>query len=363
MRKFPQLSPNCFNIRAALGKVTASSILISAALVSHAVPQAAAPQPISSALAAVELPVAQPSNEDLTTLSLAGKPLTATEPFLVQRDENPNFTREFFRMNWRSSDPIDVYVIRPLHVARPPVTIFLYGFPTDTDRFRNDEFCKLVTSRGYAAVGFVSALTGERFHGRGLDEWFVSDLPEALVTSVHDVQMILKYLETRKDLDTSRVGMFGQGSGGSIAILTASVEPRLKRIELMDPWGDWPHWLADSKLILDEERPRLNTKAFIESVAHLDPVDFLPKLNPASVHLQDVLYDQDTPSPARLKIENAMPHGAAVATYATPAEFQAVAANGSRLLEWIQPEADSAVPKSALEHAPMTTNAAASSIN
>ena len=70
----------------------------------------------------------------------------------------------------------------------------------------------------------VSALTGQRFHGRGLTEWFVSDLPFALVATVHDVQMVLNYLETRKDLDASTAGIFGQGSGGTIAALKASVE-------------------------------------------------------------------------------------------------------------------------------------------
>ncbi len=363
MLMFHHLSANRFRIPAALRKAATFAVLVVTALASHAAPQSPAPQPIPSALASSQLPVSPASDEDLSALSLIARPLTAIEPFLVQRDDNPSFIREFFRMDWRSGDPIDVYVIRPAHASRPPVTIFLYGFPSDTDRFRNDDFCKLVTSRGYAAVGFVSALTGPRFHGRGLDEWFVSDLPEALVTSVHDVQMLLNYVDSRKDLDATRVGMLGQGSGGTIAVLAASVDPRLKRIDLMDPWGDWPHWLADSRLILDEERPRLTSNPFVQSVALLDPVNYLPKLDPAAVHLQDVLYDQDTPVAAKKKIEAAMPHGATVVTYATPEEFQAVASNGNRLLEWLQPGTDLMTPKSALENLPGTNNAATSPIN
>src|ERR1022692_4628664 len=76
--------------------------------------------------------------------------------------------------------------------------------------------------------GFVSALTGQRYHDRPMKEWFVSELPEALGSSVHDVQMILNYLADRNDLDMTRVGMYGQGSGGTIAILAASADPRLK---------------------------------------------------------------------------------------------------------------------------------------
>src|ERR1035441_1223230 len=49
----------------------------------------------------------------------------------------------------------------------------------------------------------------------------------SLALTVHDVQMVLNYLETRGDLDMSRVGMFGQGSGGAIAVLAAAADSRI----------------------------------------------------------------------------------------------------------------------------------------
>ena len=73
-------------------------------------------------------------------------------------------------------------------------------------------------------------MDGHRYHDRPMRQWFVSELQEAVVKSVHDVQMILNYLSTRGDLDLNRIGMFGQGSGGTIAILVASVDPRIKAI-------------------------------------------------------------------------------------------------------------------------------------
>lgn len=276
--------------------------------------------------------------EDLTRLSLGDSRLSLPAPFLVQRDEEAEFTRELFRVEWRGGDPIDLYVIRPAHSVKPPVTIFLYGFPSETDRFRDDAYCRMVTRRGYAAVGFVSALTGQRFHGRGLTDWFVGELPLALVASVHDVQMAMLYIGNRNDLDGSRVGMFGQGSGGSIAVLAASVEPKLKRIDLIDPWGNWPDWMAGSTMILDEERPKLTSKEFLASVARFDPVLFLPGLDPSRVQLVDVAYDRDTPAAAKSAMEAAMPRGAGILRYATPAEFQAGVGGGETLLKWLQPE-------------------------
>jgi pimeloyl-ACP methyl ester carboxylesterase len=275
--------------------------------------------------------------ENLAKLDLGQHKPPAPEPFLLQRDEEPEFTRELFRVEWRTGDPIDLYVIRPAHAVKPPVTIFLYGFPSETDRFRDNTYCRMVTQRGYAAVGFVSALTGQRFHGRGLTEWFVSDLPFALVASVHDVQMVLNYLETRKDLDASSVGIFGQGSGGTIAVLAATVEPRLKKIDLIDPWGDWPVWLAGSSMILDDERPKLTTKEFMDSLAALDPVRYLPAMDSSRFQLLDVAYDRDTPAEAKKAIESAMPRSSSILRYATPAYFQAGVAGGDKLLNWLQP--------------------------
>src|ERR1700734_1539970 len=134
-------------------------------------------------------------------------------------------------------DPIDLYIIRPKGIAKAPLILYLYSYPSETDRFRNNEYCARLTKDGFAAIGFVSALTGQRYANRPMKEWFVSELQESLGSSVHDVQMILNYLSTRDDLDMSRVGMFGVGSGGTIAILAAAVDPRIKAIDVIDPWG------------------------------------------------------------------------------------------------------------------------------
>jgi hypothetical protein len=43
-----------------------------------------------------------------------------------------------------------------------------------------------MASRG----GFVSALTGHRYHDRPMKEWFLSELQECLAVA-HDVQLVL----------------------------------------------------------------------------------------------------------------------------------------------------------------------------
>src|SRR5215469_8190954 len=183
---------------------------------------------------------------------LSSRPELVADP--SGKGETKTFIRELLRVQWRPNDPIDLYVIRPRGAKKPPVVLYLYGFPSDTDRFKDDRYCERVTRGGAAAVGFVSALTGHRNERRSPKEWFVSELPEAVATTVHDVQMILNYLDSRGDLDMSRVGMLGQGSGGAIAILAAAADSRLRALDLLDPWGDWPDWLATASIVPAEER-------------------------------------------------------------------------------------------------------------
>jgi dienelactone hydrolase len=209
-------------------------------------------------------------------------------------------------------DPIDLYVIRPEHVERPPVVLYLFSYPSETDRFKNDAFCRRFTENGYAAVGFVSALTGHRYTFRPMRQWFISELQESLVTTVHDVQMILNYLTTRGDLDMNRAGMFGIGSGATIAILAASADPRIKAAQALDPWGDWSDWLAHSAMIPDSERPAYLKPEFQKRVAFLDPVQVLPKLKGRRVCIEDIMDDPFTPATSKQRIESAAPPSAKI---------------------------------------------------
>ncbi|MBV9573353.1 MAG: alpha/beta hydrolase, partial [Acidobacteriales bacterium] len=203
-------------------------------------------------------------SENPTTPSLEGSTLELADPLIGETDQTAQFTREFMQVQWRPEDPIDLYVIKPVGVKNPPVVLYLYSYPSDATIFRNDNFCRRLTERGFAAIGFVSALNGQRYHDVPLKQWFVSQLPTALSYSAHDVQMILNYLTSRHDLDMDRVGMFADGSGATIAILAASVDDRIKALDLLDPWGDWPDWMAKSTIVPEKERADYLQPAFLQ---------------------------------------------------------------------------------------------------
>jgi pimeloyl-ACP methyl ester carboxylesterase len=293
-------------------------------------------------------------------LPLAGNSVHALPPLVGEKDTLPMFTRELLSVQWRPGDPIDLYIIRPKGAVKPPVVLFLYGYPSDTDKFRNDAWCQNVVKHGFAAVGFVSALTGHRYHDRPMKEWFVSELQESLGTSVHDVQMVLNYLATRDDLDIGHVGIFGQGSGGTIAILSVAVDPRIKAVDVMDPWGDWSDWLAKSPQIPENERANYLKPEFLAKVVLLDPVQWIPQLEGRPFRLQENLFNQAVPESVRKQIETAASGTAQIVEYHDVKEYgEKVSANG-KMLEWMQSQLQDAsqtiTPKEFLEKAVATEN-------
>ena len=276
------------------------------------------------------------SAEHWDVLSLAGNNLQLFPPVMGEKDTLPSFTRELLSVQWRSADPIDLYIIRPKNVVKPPVILFLYSYPSDTDKFRNDAWCQNVVNHGFAAVGFVSALTGHRYHDRPMKEWFVSELQESLASSVHDVQMVVNYLATRNDVDMNRIGIFGQGSGGTIAMLSVAVDTRIKVVDVMDPWGDWPEWLAKSPQVPEDERATYLKPGFLAKVVPIDPIRWMPQLKGRPFRLQENLFNQAMPESVRKQIEIAASGTAQIVEYHDIKEYgEKVSVNG-KMLDWIQ---------------------------
>jgi len=259
----------------------------------------------------------KPAKEDWTRLLLDRSALPLQVPYLADTGEikEGGFIRERFTVNWRKGDPFDLYVIRPVGVKKPPVIIYLYSFPDDTDLIKTNRWAENATSGGYAAVAFVSALTGHRLRYRDSKESLVAEMPEALAESTHDVQLILDFLNTRGDLDTSRIGMFGAGSGASIAILASAVDPRIHAVDLLAPWGDWSAWFANSKIIDEKLRPDFLKPDYLAQLSTLDPVVWLPKMKATAVRLQDIRKNKSMPDENQEKLEAAAPDFALVNAY------------------------------------------------
>jgi hypothetical protein len=276
--------------------------------------------------------------EDWTSPALSSSHLRPVPPLVGFIDDtHSGYTVELLQVQWRWGDPLDLYVMKPKGVKKPPVILHLYGYPADTDAFKNEIFQNALTKDGFAAVGFVSSLTGHRYHDRPMKEWFLSELQESLATSAHDVQMVLNYLAARGDLDMSRVGMFGQGSGASIAILASAADSRIKVLDVLDPWDDWPTWMATSPFVPEDERAEYVKPEFLKKAAALEPLEWLPKIQTNKFRLQQNIFETDTPKVAKEKLRSAVPAGATVVLYKTLPEFNKAFPNSTNL-GWIQHE-------------------------
>lgn len=283
---------------------------------------------------------AKPENneyhEDFSSLSLKNSRFFPLAPALGQVDDAPQnpFIRERWQLMWRPSDPIDVFVCKPRGVSKPPVVLYLYTYPGNTDRFKMDEWCGTTTANGFAAVGFLSAYTGDRLDMRSPTASFFTDFQESIGASVHDVQLILDYLTTRGDLDMDSVGMYGQGSGGAIAILASAVDPRIKAIDVLTPWADWPHFFQQTRYVPMDQRAKFSSPDFLAKIARLEPLTWLPKVQAKSVRIQDVRESGPMPEESQQRVEAAAPERAVINEYGDPAALVPHASGGG-LFVWL----------------------------
>ena len=283
--------------------------------------------------------------EDWSEITLNKSELTMKPPTPGELDDLPKYTRERWQVQWRDMDPIDLYIIKPKGIEKPPVILYLYSEEVASKQpFINDGWCQRVTSGGFAAVAFVPALTEDRFQMRPMKQTFFSELPEALATTTHDVQMVLNYLEERKDMDLGRVGIFGTGSGAGVAVLAAAADSRIKALDLIDPWSDWPDWLKASSLVSPLEKDSYLRPQFLARVAPLDPVRWLPKLSSDQVRIQfidELMVRQKASMDA---LEHAAPKSVTVLHFATQAQHKQSTAGG-QTFQWVKEQLQQADPR------------------
>jgi hypothetical protein len=189
--------------------------------------------------------------------------------------------------------------------------------------FKSDAWCQNAVSGGYAAVGFVSALTGHRTRYRLMKESLLSEMQEALASTTHDTQLVLDYLATRQDLDNGRVGMFGLGSGGSIAVLASAADSRISAVDVLSPWGDWPSWIAETKIVTEDQRAVMLKPEFLSKVAPLDPAAWLPKVKAKQLRIQNVRNNKSIPDNSQEKLEAAAPDFAIINEYGNGRAYMA----------------------------------------
>ena len=152
-----------------------------------------------------------------------------------------------------------------------------------------------------------------------------------------------------------RVGMFGQGSGGAIAVLAAQADTRIKVLDLLNPWGDWSDWLKSSPQVPEDERAAYLKPEFLQGVANLDPLRYLPQLHLKGLRVQQVMNESITPMVAKEKIAAAMQRPEQVVRYKDELAYRD-AWRISGLSGWIQEQIRPVVTAQSAENGQRTAS-------
>jgi cephalosporin-C deacetylase-like acetyl esterase len=118
--------------------------------------------------------------------------------------------------------------------GKKPVVILLHG----TGGKKEDELplMRKLAAKGFIAVAIDGPYHGERTKaGKGSDEyqaailraWHDQKEHPFFFDTVWDVMRLIDYLQTRGDVDGSRIGLYGVSKGGIETYLTAAVDPRV----------------------------------------------------------------------------------------------------------------------------------------
>jgi hypothetical protein len=303
-------------------------------------------------------PLYETIQEDWSNLQIGVSKLEPMPQIVGEVVEQDRFTRVGVRVQWRPGDPIDLTILLPKGVKNPPAVLYLYGPGTNnSSRFRDPRWAERVTSGGVAAVGFEMALTGARFRNRPMKQTMLTEFQEALGSTVHDVKFILDYMDKSGQFDMNHVGMFGDAVGGTVAILAAAADPRIKAVDTLEPWGDWPEFLAKSPVIADDQRANFLTPEFLKKVAPLDPVKWLPELK-IPIRIQQIKETVLMPMECKEAIKAAAPKQAEVLRFAAVADITKHE-SGGRLFQWtkdkLQPQTHPAITNAKVAEAEQAT--------
>lgn len=191
----------------------------------------------ASVVSAQSAPVASPADTRAAFLKLIDRPRVDPAPAVrPMTPSGPGLVQEHFSLSVDSSQRVTGLLVKSeKSTGRRPVVIQLHG----TGGRKEQLLPRLVmlANRGFVAVAIDGRYHGERAGtGTGLETPYTTAIFNAYKTgrehpffydTVLDVMRLIDYLETRSDVDASRIGLGGGSKGGIETYLTAAVDPRV----------------------------------------------------------------------------------------------------------------------------------------
>jgi len=205
---------------------TASKISVASCLIAAAATVASARQPITPS---------SPETIRASFLKLIDRPRVALEPAVRSKPESGGLVAEEISFAAEAGQRVPTLLIKQSGSSRQPAVIVLHG----TGGSKEGLVGRL---RDLAGKGFVAVAIDGRYHGEragasseGMSPYLAAILRTYrtgrehpfLYDTVWDVMRLIDYLETRPDVDRSRIAMTGISKGGMETYLAAAVDPRI----------------------------------------------------------------------------------------------------------------------------------------
>jgi len=181
-------------------------------------------------------------------------PLNAS---VVETKKMPNCSREKIVFDGVRDGRVPGYLALPKTGKAPyPVIILLHGHTGHKDEWWMDDsfyggglVTKAFLPEGYAVLALDAQYHGERkadnnyespnmLHSRG---WHSRSI-DMVIQTVSEYSRAIDYLETRPEIDMSRIGVHGYSMGGMMAFLLTATEPRIKTTVSCVTWN----WKIDN---------------------------------------------------------------------------------------------------------------------
>lgn len=129
---------------------------------------------------------------------------------------------------------------------RVPAVILLHGLGGS----KGDLFLPALAlaRRGYASLAIDMAGHGERtpIENTNPDTFALPQLRRASLQTVTDLRRGMDLLETRPEIDATRIGFIGVSLGGILGAVFVAQEPRVRTAVLWSAGGDWARLVAES---------------------------------------------------------------------------------------------------------------------
>ncbi len=207
-------------------------------------------------------------------------------------DDDSRITFEFYEPSGDAQSP--VVLLLPIlngqkHLMRPFATKF--------------------ANNGYAAV-IVDTVQRRTL----LDD--LADPEPAIRLTIQRHRRVIDWIETRPDLDASRLGVFGASLGGFNALFLAAMDPRVSVVSPALVGGSLPYVLVNSnerRIVeaTDAVRTRLSMDDeqlmdFLSEKIETDTLTVAPHINADRVMMVLTKYDKTVPYDSQLRLRDAM---------------------------------------------------------